>query len=171
VSGAELGYGTDLDFLFPKGLAVFRAGGDLAFHHGGPSLQEMIVPVITLRIPPSAVEVTSTSKVVLEGYPSVLTNRTFGMSISVAADFFSNERTSVRLVLLAEGSEVGRCGMALDAELDRASGTLMLEPGKTANVAMMLTTDEFKKIRIIAQDPITDAVLAQSGDIDVKLGM
>jgi len=171
VSGAELGYDTDLDFIFPKGLAVFRAGGDLAFHHGGPSLQEMIVPVVTLRIPSAAPEATSGSKVTLEGHPSVLTNRTFGMRVLVAADLFSQEPIPVRLVLLAEGLEVGRCGMALDAELDRASGVLMVQPGKPANVAMMLTRDEFKKIRIVAQDPATDAVLAQSGDIDVKLGM
>lgn len=171
VSGAELGYDTDLDFIFPKGLAVFRSGGDLAFHHGGPSLQETIIPVITLRIPSATVETTPDSKVKLEGYPSVLTNRTFGMRLLVAADLFSQELIPVRLVLLAEGLEVGRCGMALDAELDRASGILMVQPGKLANVAMMLTRDEFKKIRIIAQDPATDAVLAQSGDIDVKLGM
>ena len=171
MSGAELGYDTDLDFIFPKGLAVFRAGGDLAFHHGGPSLQEMIVPVVTLRIPSAAPEAASGSKVTLEGHPSVLTNRTFGMRVLVEADLLSQELIPVRLVLLAEGLEVGRCGMALDAELDRASGVLLVQPGKPANVAMMLTRDEFKKIRIVAQDPATDAVLAQSGDIDVKLGM
>lgn len=171
VSGAELGYDTDLDFIFPTGLAVFRAGGDLAFHHGGPSLQEMIVPVVTLRIPSVTAEAPSGSRVTLEGHPSVLTNRTFGMRVLISAELFSQEPVPVRLVLLAEGLEVGRCGMALDAELDRASGVLMVQPGKLANVAMMLTRDEFKKIRIVAQDPATDAVLAQSGDIDVKLGM
>lgn len=150
---------------------MFRAGGDLAFHHGGPSLQEMIVPVVTLRIPPAAQEVSPGSKVKLEGHPSVLTNRTFGMRVLVEADLLSDEPIPVRLVLLAEGLEVGRCGMALDADLDRASGVLMAHPGKVVNVAMMLTRDEFKKIRIVAQDPATDAVLAQSGDIDVKLGM
>ena len=171
VSGANLGYDTDLDFIFPKGLAVFRAGGDLAFHHGGPSLQEMIVPVVTLRIPSTAPETSPGSKVTIEGQPSVLTNRTFGLRVVVAPDPFSHEAVPVRLVLLAEGLEVGRCGMALDAELDRGSGVLMVRPGVPANVAMMLTRDEFKKIRIVAQDPATDAVLAQSGDIDVKLGM
>lgn len=171
VPGAELGYDTDLDFIFPKGLAVFRAGGDLAFHHGGPSLQEMIVPVVTLRIPSAAAEATSGSKVALEGHPNVLTNRTFGMRVVVTADLFSPEPIPIRLVLLAEGLEVGRCGMAVDAELDRGSGVLMVQPGKPANVAMMLTRDEFKKIRIVAQDPATDAVLGQSGDIEVKLGM
>lgn len=175
VAGAELGYDTDLDFVFPKGLAVFRAGGNLAFHHGGPSLQEMIVPVVTLRIPPVAAETTSGSKVTLEGHPNVLTNRTFGMRVLVGGDLFSEAPVPIRLVLLAEGLEVGRCGMALDAELDRA-GVLMALPGRPANVGMMLTQDTIgekplRRIRIVAQDPRLDAVLAQSGDIDVKLGM
>lgn len=176
VSGANLGYDTELDFIFPKGLAVFRAGGDLAFHHGGPSLQEMIVPVVTLRIPSTAPETASGSKVTLEGHPTVLTNRTFGMRVIVAADLFSQAPIPVRLVLLAEGLEVGRCGMALDAELDRASGVLLVPPGKPANVAMLLSQDriderKITKIRVVAQDPASDAVLAQSGDIDVKLEM
>lgn len=171
VSGAELGYETDLDFIFSKGLAVFRAGGDLAFHHGGPSLQEMILPVVTLRIQPAEPTPASGPKITLEGHPSVITNRTFGMRVLVAGDLFSQEPIPIRLVLLADGLEVGRCGMALDADLDRASGVLTLQPGKVANVAMMLTREESEKIRIVAQDPVSDAVLAQSGDIDVKLGM
>ncbi len=132
----------------------------------------MIVPVVTLRMPSAgAPEAASGSKVALEGYPSVLTNRTFGMRVLVAAELFSQEQVPVRLIPLADGLEVGRCGMALDAELDRASGVLMLQPGKPANVAMILTRDEVNKIRIVAQDTATDAVLAQSADIDVKLGM
>jgi hypothetical protein len=171
VSGAELGYDTDLDFMFPKGLAVFRAGGDLAFHHGGASLQEMVVPVVTLRIPSTSSEEPTKAKVTFDGCPKDLTNRTFGMRVFVKADLFSREPVSMRLVLLFDGQEVGRCGMALDAELDRASGILVVEPGKIANVAMMLTRENVKTFRIVAQDPATDAVLEQSGDIEVKLGM
>lgn len=171
VAGANLGYDTDLDFIFPTGLAVFPAGGDLAFHHGGPSLQEMIVPVVTLRMPAVAASAVSPLKVTLEELPTALTNRTFGMRVTLSADMFSQEAVPIRIVLLAEGLEVGRCGMAVNAELDRASGILLLQPGTSAHVGMMLTRDEFKKIRIIAQDPVTDAVLAQSTDIDVKLGI
>lgn len=171
VSGAELGYETDLDFIFPKGLAVFRAGGDLAFHHGGPSLQEMVIPVVTLRMPSAAPESESATKVTLEEHPRVLTNRTFTMKVVVAAELFQQEPVALRLVLLAEGIEVGGCGMALGATFDRASGVLMATPGTPATVAMLLTRDDVATFRIVAQDPATDAVLAQSEDIEVKLGM
>jgi hypothetical protein len=49
VSASALGYASDLEFVFPAATGVFKAGGDLAFHHGGPSLQEMVVPVLTVR--------------------------------------------------------------------------------------------------------------------------
>ena len=61
--------------------------------------------------------------------------------------------------------------MALDADLDRASGTLTIAPGKDANVAVMLMRDEVTKFRVVAQEPETDAVLAQSDEIAVKLGI
>ena len=169
VTGAELGYQTDLDFIFPKGLAVFRAGGDLAFHHGGASLQEMIVPVVTLRTSDGKAVASKGARVVLDGYPKVLTNRTFGMTIR--SDLAATAVVPARLLLLAEGQEVGRAGMAVDAELDRVTATVQVPPQKAVSMAMLLTRDEFKKVRVVALDPTTDEVLAQSDEIEVKLGM
>jgi len=171
VSAQELGYDSDLDFIFPKGLAVFKAGGDLAFHHGGISLQEMVIPVLHLRLPSLSQEVTPATQVMLEGYPTVLTNRTFGMRIFRQADLLHPEPVPVRLVLLAEGQEVGRAGMALDAEFDRITSCVTVPSGQEVSVAMMLTSDEFKTIRVVAQDPSTDAVLAQSEEITVSLSL
>ncbi len=171
VTGANLGYDTDLDFIFPTGVAVFRAGGDLAFHHGGINLQEMVVPVVTLRIPRrAAVEASGDTKLLIEGYPKALTNRTFGLRLSLPASLFASSVTA-RVLLLADGPEVGRAGMAPDAEFDRTTSTVVVPPGKGVSLGMMLTRDETTKFRIVALDPATDAVLAQTEDIDVKLGM
>lgn len=167
VSGAQLGYQTDLDFIFPRGLAVFRAGGDLAFHHGGCSLQEMVVPVVTLRMPSGEPESSTTSNVVIEGYPKVLTNRTFGLRIIHMADMFQREPIPARIVLIGDGEEVGRAGMAPEADFDRATATVQLPPGKPVSIGMMLTKETSKKVRIVVQDPATDAVLAQSDEIQV----
>ena len=167
VSGAQLGYQTDLDFIFPRGLAVFRAGGDLAFHHGGCSLQEMVVPVVTLRMPSGEAESSSTSNVVIEGYPKVLTNRTFGFKLFRVADMFQQEPIAARIVLIGDGEEVGRAGMAPEAEFDRATATVQLPHDKAVSIGMMLTKETSKKVRIVVQDPATDAVLAQSDEIQV----
>ena len=167
VSGAELGYQTDLDFIFPRGLAVFKAGGDLAFHHGGCSLQEMVVPVITLRMPSSQTSTEATLKIVVEGYPTTLTNRTFGCRLVFAGDMLDQDAIAARVLLIEDGQEVGRAGMAPDAEFDRATATVQLPPHNEVNIGMMLTNETSKKIRIVVQDPATDAVLAQSEEIEV----
>jgi hypothetical protein len=171
VTGANLGYDTDLDFIFPTGVAVFRAGGDLAFHHGGISLQEMVVPVVTLRIPKrAAAEASGDAKLLIEGYPKALTNRTFGLRLTLPSGLFAAPVTA-RVLLLADGQEVGRAGMAPDAEFDRTTSTVVVPPGKGVSLGMMLTRDETTRFRVVALDPATDAVLAQTNDIDVKLGM
>ena len=46
ISGSQLGYDTDLDFVFPVGDSVFKAGDDLSDYHGGLSLQELVVRVV-----------------------------------------------------------------------------------------------------------------------------
>src|SRR5581483_4039069 len=69
VSAAALGYASDLEFVFPTGPAVFRAGGVLAFHHGGPSLPELIVPVLTVRTKSVVSPHATASPLKVEGLP------------------------------------------------------------------------------------------------------
>lgn len=47
---AGLGLRGEGDCLFPKGLGVFRAPGQASYVHGGLSLQELVIPVVTLRL-------------------------------------------------------------------------------------------------------------------------
>jgi len=168
VSGAELGYGANL--VFPTGIAVFKAGGDLAYHHGGLSLQELLVPVLTVRMVRQEKKPVTGVEITLGKLPDTLTNRTLGITISVSGNLFGSEPMVVRPVLLRGGNQVGEAGMAMDAEFDQRTRCVTLEPGKTATVAMLLQSEECDKVRVVVQDPATDAVLAQSKDIPVKLG-
>ncbi len=74
--GSKARLDTDLDFMFPRGLAVFRTGGELVYHHDGISLQEMVVPVLSLRIPSAKIAAEAGASVALEGHPGVVINRT-----------------------------------------------------------------------------------------------
>ena len=52
IKANELGYESDLDFIFPSNLGSFKkAGGNKNYLHGGISLQEIIVPVIGFSLP------------------------------------------------------------------------------------------------------------------------
>jgi hypothetical protein len=61
--------------------------------------------------------------------------------------------------------------MAVGAAFDRATGILRVKPGSEASVGLMLTRDDCETVRIVVLDPSTDAVLDQSADLPVKLGI
>lgn len=169
--GADLGYDTDLDLVVPRGLAVFRSGGDLAYHHGGASLQEMVVPVLAVRTRRAAKGPSPESKLLLSGLPEAIANRTIAITLKVEQSLFGEREVAVRPILLRGGVQVGEAGMAIDAKFDSVSRCVRLTPGKEATVAMLLSSDESAPVKVVVQDPATDAVLAESDDIPVKLGI
>jgi len=178
VSAAALGYSSDLELVFPSGSAVFRAGGDLAFHHGGPSLQELVVPVLTVRTParptPGAATAPPGGPIVASGLPSAVTNRIFSVTLALGEKQMTLGATGVlvRPLLMAAGKQVGLVGMAVDAPFDRATGCVTLEPGKPVTVAFLLSDESGTALRIVVQDPATDAELYRSpADIPVRLGV
>lgn len=171
VSGAELGYHTDLDFVFPTGLGVFKAGGGLAFHHGGFSLQELAIPVISLRMAAGTPAEVPGVNVRIEDCPPKVTNRTFGLKLVASGDLLATEPLVLRVVLMSGAEEVGGAGMAVGGKFDRERSTLTLELGATASVGMMLTNDACQSLRVVVLDARTDSVLAESDELPVKLGI
>ena len=173
VAASALGYDSNLEFVFPAGGGVFKAGGDLAFHHGGSSLQEMVVPVVTVRFEPVEALPSTAVSLVVTGMPTVVTNRIFSVVLELGGPnlaLFSTALT-VRSLLVSEGRQVGTVGMAVGAELDRTTGTVALSPGKPVTVAFLLGEDA-SSVRIVVQDPSTDAELYRSpNEIPVRFGV
>ena len=174
VPASSLGYASDLDLVFPAATGVFKAGGDLAFHHGGASLQEMVIPVLTVRTKTQESARPSMGPVTASSLPDAVTNRIF----SVTLTFGERQQTlgatgiQVRPLLMAAGKQVGAVGMAVDAQFDRATGCVMLEPSKPVTVAFLLSDESAASLRVVVQDPTTDAELYRSPtDIPVRLGM
>jgi hypothetical protein len=170
VSGTDLGYATDLDFFFPTGLGVFKAGGGLVYHHGGTSMQELIVPVIQVRIPRKAVAEKADAVVLLSQVPQVLHTRTLGVTLTLTGNLFT-QPMAVRPLLLAGNEQVGYAGMAHGGEFDRTTGCVTLKPAIEVSVGMLLASDNCPSLRIVVLHPATDAVLGQSEEIAVALGM
>lgn len=172
VAASALGYASDLDLVFPKGAGVFKAGGDLAFHHGGPSLQEIVIPALKVRMTradaPAAVGQVSAS-----GLPDVVTNRVFSVTLQLGGanvPLFASTM-NVRPLLMSAGRQVGYVGMAIGAEPNEA-GCLELQPGKPVTVAFILSDESVPSLRLVVQDPATDADLYRStADIPVRLGV
>ncbi len=174
VTATALGYESDLDFVFPIGSGVFKAGGDLAFHHGGPSLQEIVIPVVTVRMKAGETDRMNVGPVTATGLPDAVTNRIFSVTIHLAGknlSLFSNELV-VRPLLISGGKQVGGVGMAIDGDFDRATGCVKLAAGKPVTVAFLLSDESSPSLRVVVQDPTTDAELYRSPtDIPVRFGV
>lgn len=171
---AALGFASDLEFVFPLASGVFRAGGDLAFHHGGPSLQELVIPVVTVRTRSEAPTRASVGLVTASGLPDAVTNRIFSVTLTYGEGqlVLGASELQVRPLLMAGGKQVGSVGMVIDAEFDRATGSVKLEPTKPVTVAFLLTDESATSLRVVVQDPGTDAELYRSpSEIPVRLGV
>src|SRR5690606_36406280 len=93
VPAAQLGYASDLELVFPTGAGVFRAGGDLAFHHGGPSLQELVIPVLTVRTKARESAPPPMGPIAASALPDAVTNRIFSVTMLLGGlnlSMFSN---------------------------------------------------------------------------------
>lgn len=174
VPASALGYASDLEFVFPSGSGVFKGGGDLAFHHGGASLQEVLIPVLTVRTKVRESARSAAGPVTASGLPEAVTNRIFSVTLQLGKKQMIIGATgmSVRPLLISGGKQVGTVGMAIDAELDRATGCVKLEPNKPVTVAFLLSDESAASLRVVVQDPTTDAELYRSPvDIPVRLGV
>jgi hypothetical protein len=174
VPATSLGYASDLDFVFPMGLGVFKAGGDLAFHHGGASLQEIVVPVLTVRTKGRESVKQASSPVSVSGAPEAITNRIFSVTMLFGEQqmAFGMGSALVRPLLIAAGKQVGAVGMAVDADFDRATGCVTIQRNKPVTVAFLLSDESAPSLRVVVQDPATDAELYRSpADIPVRLGV
>lgn len=175
VPASSLGYASDLEFVFPKATAVFRAGGDLAYHHGGPSLQELVIPVLTVRTKVREASArSSTGPIEATGLPEAVTNRIFSVTFTYGTKqmLLGVAGIQVRPLLMAAGKQVGAVGMAVDAQFDRATGIVKLEPNKPVTIAFLLSDESAASLRVVVQDPTTDAELYRSPtEVPVRLGV
>ena len=180
VAASALGYASDLDFVFPVGCGVFKAGGDLAFHHGGPSLQELVLPVVMARLKVRESIRPSAGLVAASGLPSEVTNRIFSVTLRLGgpnqmvlpSGSAAPSGMVVRPLLISAGRQVGTIIVAVGAELDRATGCVTLQPDTPITVGFLLGDDSVPSLRVVVQDPATDADLFRSpADIPVRLGM
>jgi hypothetical protein len=172
IPGSKLGYATDLDIVLPASTSVFRSGGDLAYHHGGASLQELVIPVLTARLRTDAETKTEKNALTVSQDFEAVTNRIFSVKIELggATKSLFEQARKVRPVVVAGDRQVATAGVAVGAALE--DGCLLLEPKSLVTVGFILTDDSVAAVRIQVLDADTDAVLYVSPkDLPVRLGV
>ncbi len=171
VSASQLGYDSDLDFVFPTSNSVFKAGGDLAYYHGGLSLQELLIPVLSIRMPIKVKQQTAEISIKLTKVPEKIVNRIVTFGLSSTSSLFNSDDITVRPVLLSNGQHIGHVGMVLDAEHDSLTHCIRMKAGSTCTVGVQLLRDDVDSVEIVVLDPETDRILDKSNKIPIKLGI
>ena len=173
IAAKNLGYVADLDLVTPRGVGVFKAGGDLAFHHGGLSLQELVIPVVSFELKGKArPKKKDGDPVALEGIPREISNRIF--SFVIRRTDLGLGALAVRFV--AESVQDQRTvGQAIFATGNwNADGhTLTLEAGEKGrepvSVGVQLDDDTVTELRVLVLEVGTDRTLKDTAPIPVRL--
>ena len=165
VRAADLGYAGDLEYVFPMGLGVFKAGGDLTFHHGAASLQELIIPVVSFRMPVKTGSVTSSVKLEFYDVPKLQREPVFALKLRANGLFGA----TVRVVLVAGDTHVGEAGRAMGGEWDDTRKTVRIDPNGTAFMLMSVQDTGATKARALAIDAETGVTLATSDEIQLQV--
>ena len=172
VAASQLGYEGDLEYVFPRGIGVFKAVGGLDFHHGALSLQELVVPVLSLRMESEKPAVEGAARVSITGVPAAITNRLFPVELTLdLGGLFDRGARDVRTFVEADGRQVGSLALAMDVPHDPVAGLCTLEPGRPTKIVFMLQDDSVKLARVVVRDPKTDLTLGETKPLDVKLSM
>jgi hypothetical protein len=169
IAGRELGYATDLDLVVPKGAGVFKAGGDLAYHHGGLSIQEMLIPVLTFELKAQKPAGKAKVEQVSLAAPREVTNRIFSVRLtSNELSGIGSQHVRVLAVNAGDRTAVGHAAFAT-AGWDAEMQTIQLPGGALVDVGLQLDDDEVEEIRVVIIEVGSDRVMTDSEPIPVKL--
>jgi hypothetical protein len=157
VPAARVGIRGDFGvFAGPRSIAPYRRG--ILYFHGGASLQEAIVPVLTVRLKKEAQPDVATASVMLTYRKGIrkTTTRLPVIEIAVESSDMFSQVAEIEILLEAQdkkGNVVGEAkpGGAVNA----ATGTITLRPGQKEQVTLRMAMEFEGKFTVKALNPTT----------------
>ena len=159
VAAEKVGIRSDLStFCAPRSMAPYRRG--LLFFHGGPSLQEAVVPVITVKLQggrPAEEAQTSVLLSYRDGAKRITTRLPVVSILVESTDMFAQE-TDVEILIEAHDKKGAVIGEAKRGDpIDPATGTLTMKPGQQNQVTVRMDLEFEGKFTLKALNPVTMA--------------
>ncbi len=106
-TAADLGLTGGLEFAFPRGAGAFRAaGGHTHYYHGGISLQELVIPLLYVRLKAAREELAGETVWHVEPVSEKVTSRVLRVTIRAQAQELFTPVQHVRLDVRANGKPV-----------------------------------------------------------------
>ena len=173
---SDFSYRSELDFVFPRGIAVFKTtGSENDYFHGGLSLQEMVIPVISIQMKPSSKQKKiSKEEFVINLAKESITNRIFTITVLYKAEELlfaemSADKRKVRINVVKDKEQNGQA-VASEYGFDEATNEIILERNKK-NVITIILNENVKegKISIALIDSRTELELEKISDIPLRI--
>ncbi len=168
---SRVGLSGEIELVFPAGIAAFKSpGGNQVYLHGGISLQEMVIPLLTINAREKRGSTPPGGMVELSLEHEQITNRFFTVQVTYTADdLFAREKRRVKLVIGAEKSPAGRVVSAVYG-YDSGSGEVVLEKDKPNALTVVLEKEPPPtSVDLQVVDAETGAVLVRKTNLAVKL--
>lgn len=169
VPSVKLGIAGELELAFPVGLGVFILGGG-GYCHGGLTLQEMVIPVVSVvvkaKVPPS--EQKGVPQLALAFPPGKITNRIF--SVQVTYESLVPEPLTLTAELIVGGKRAGIL-VAANQGYDPASRQVKLQPNEPNALIFQVTDTELRsgQADIVVLDALSGTRLASLPSVPVDL--
>lgn len=170
VNASTIGLTGDFECAFPKGMSCFKVrGGNDSYMHGGISLQEIVIPIITLKTK-DVIQPQDTEGVTIKFEKKEITNRFFSVIIVYSAEgMFPKEELIVRVSIMHDAEDAGTVVMA-GYGFNDATKEITLLKDKPNPVTLMLTgTVPVSSVSLHVVDINTDMPCASINDIPIKL--
>lgn len=161
-------YGIKGDFnqvAVPRALVAYRAGQ--WYFHGGISLQEAIVPVITVRIRAAEKGIGSKLSIILSykrGSKKITTRLPVIEVEAGASDLFAQETDLLIEAYDVKGNVIGEA--KLGGPVNPATRIITLKPGDTIPITIKMEMDFEGKFIVKALDPITQTALGKQLELE-----
>jgi hypothetical protein len=142
-------------FAGPRSMAPYRRG--LLYFHGGASLQEAVVPVITVRLRAKQPEVAKASvKLSYKDGAKRITTRLPVMSLLVETSDIFSLHSDFEILLEAHDRKGEIVGEAKPGgPVNAATGTITLKPGQPEQVVVRMNPEYEGKFTLKALNPVT----------------
>ena len=172
---------SDLEIAAPWSLGAFKVkGGASAYFHGGLSLQELVIPVVTLVVTGGETAVL-TSGIAWEMTPGSekITTRFFSVQVKgAAAGLFALEPPKVRLEIRAKGQTISE-PISASYGFETGTGNVQMKTavaeGKAleANTLTLMITEEVmqKTVSVHLLDAISGVELAKLEKIEYAISL
>lgn len=172
VSSSQVHLGGPFELAFPKGVGCFKTkGGGGAYCHGGATIQEMVIPVISMerrKTPPYSLKTTA---VKLSMDKAKITTRFFSISTIYHRihGMGSAAEIRIRVAVRANRKEVGTVAMAVYG-FEEGTKEILLKDGEPNALTLMLTDDKgIESVTVHILDAISQVELAKSEPIPVNI--